>query len=81
LKSHQSFSYSRISQHFIEFEGSLPCSQELSTGPYPEPVESSPYQLIKTASQIKDMFGESLSISNSAHYNNKVIIALKLYLA
>jgi hypothetical protein len=26
----------------MENEGSLPCSQELSDGPYPEPDESSP---------------------------------------
>jgi hypothetical protein len=29
-------SYSRTSQHFKELEGSSPCSQEPSTGPYPE---------------------------------------------
>jgi len=29
--------------HFIETEGSLPYSQELATGPYPEPDESSPH--------------------------------------
>jgi hypothetical protein len=30
----------------MEPEGSLPCSQELSTGPYPQPDQSSPYNLI-----------------------------------
>jgi hypothetical protein len=34
LKSCQLCSYSRTSQHFMEPEGSLPCSQELSTGSY-----------------------------------------------
>jgi hypothetical protein len=28
---------------FIEPEGSLPCLQQSSTGPYPEPDRSSPY--------------------------------------
>jgi hypothetical protein len=30
----------------MELEGSLPHSQELSTGPYPEPDKSSPYHSI-----------------------------------
>jgi hypothetical protein len=30
----------------MEPEGSLPCSQETSTGPYPEPDQSNPYYLI-----------------------------------
>jgi hypothetical protein len=42
FRSHQSLSYSRTSQHFMEPEGSLPCSQELTTGHYSELGESSP---------------------------------------
>jgi hypothetical protein len=46
LKSRQLCSYSRTFQHFMKPEGSLPCSQESSTGPYPEPDQSNPYHPI-----------------------------------
>jgi hypothetical protein len=46
LRIWQSCNYSRTSQHFKEPEGSIPRSQEPSTGPYPEPVRSSPYRPI-----------------------------------
>jgi hypothetical protein len=42
----RSFSYSRNSQYFMEPQDTLMCSQELSTGHYPEPDEWSPYQSI-----------------------------------
>jgi hypothetical protein len=41
LRSRQSLNYSRNSQHFMEPEASLPCSQEPATGPCREPDESS----------------------------------------
>jgi hypothetical protein len=46
MKLSQFCSYSRISQHFMEPEGSLSCSQEPSTGPYHETDQSNPYHLI-----------------------------------
>jgi hypothetical protein len=46
LRSYQLCSYSRTSQHFIEPEDSLPCSQESSTGLYPERDQSNPYHHI-----------------------------------
>jgi hypothetical protein len=35
LRRRQLCGFSRTSQHFMKAAGSLPCSQELSTGPYP----------------------------------------------
>jgi hypothetical protein len=43
LRSRQLYSYSRTYQHFMEHEGSLPSSQEPSTGPYPERDQSNPH--------------------------------------
>jgi hypothetical protein len=37
---------SNSSLPFMETECSLPCSQKPATGPYPEPDESSPHDLI-----------------------------------
>jgi hypothetical protein len=42
LRSHQFCSPSKTSQHFMEPEGSIPFSQESSTGPYPESYQSNP---------------------------------------
>jgi hypothetical protein len=42
----------RISQYFMQSEGSLPCSQEPSTGPYPEPDQSNTYHPIRSQSSV-----------------------------
>jgi hypothetical protein len=42
LRSRQLCSYSRTSHHFMEREGSLPCSLEPYISPYPEPDQCSP---------------------------------------
>jgi hypothetical protein len=46
LRSRQFCSHSRTSHHIMEPKGSFSCSQESSTGPYPEPDQSSPYHFI-----------------------------------
>jgi hypothetical protein len=46
LGSQQSHNYLAIFQNFPEPEGLLLYSQEPTTGPYPEPDESSPYFML-----------------------------------
>jgi hypothetical protein len=45
-RGHKMCKHSVVSQHFMEPEGSLPSSQELSTFTYPEPDQSSPQHSI-----------------------------------
>jgi hypothetical protein len=47
LRSRQLCSHPRTSQNFMEPEGSIPCSQEPSTSPYPEPYQSNTHHLSK----------------------------------
>jgi hypothetical protein len=41
----------RTSQHFMETEGSLPCSQEPFAGPYPQPEQSIKYHTTLSLSE------------------------------
>jgi hypothetical protein len=45
LRSRQLCSHTRISQRFMGPEGSIPRSQEPSTGPYPELYQSNPHHI------------------------------------
>jgi hypothetical protein len=45
-RGHNLCSHSVVSQHFMEPEGSLPSSQELSNCTYPEPDQSNPHHSI-----------------------------------
>jgi hypothetical protein len=45
-EAHQLLGHLKASQHFMEPEGPIPNSQELSTCPYPEPDQSCPHHPI-----------------------------------
>jgi hypothetical protein len=55
-------------QNFMEHGGSLSCSQDFSTEPYPEPDESSPiyltYILISSSNLSIDLLSNPFSSSN-----------------
>jgi hypothetical protein len=56
--------HSIVSQHFMEHEGSIPNSQELSTCSYPEPDQSSPHvpNLISISSRLGLLSKESVQV-------------------
>jgi hypothetical protein len=62
LRSRQLRSYPRTSQHFMEPEGSLPCSQDPPTRPYPETDQSNPYHPI-LLSQLPSISGAGIAQS------------------
>jgi hypothetical protein len=61
----------KIPRNFKEPEGSSPCSQEPSTGPYPEPVRSSPYHLILSL-QDRSFYGANILKKVSEVHTNSI---------
>jgi hypothetical protein len=55
----------------MEPEGSLPCSQEPSTGPYTEPDQSNPYHPILSLRNIRHL---ALLELNSQHTHSVKIV-------
>jgi hypothetical protein len=53
----------------MEPEGSLPCSQEPSTGPYPEPDQSSPNTIV-CCSKIRVAANMKETMENSVKYTS-----------
>jgi hypothetical protein len=47
----------------MEPEGSLPCSQEPSTGPYPEPNQSNPYCVVLPVNTSNNFVGCGFCVS------------------
>jgi hypothetical protein len=67
LRSCQLCSPSRTPQHFMEPEGSIPRSQEPSTGPYPEPYQFNPLHPI-----LSDERTKCSGLNGSKHYWSSV---------
>jgi hypothetical protein len=64
LRNHQLCSYSRTFWHFMEHEGSLPGSQGPSTGPHPQPDQSSTYHPILAKNHFNIIHPLSMSRSS-----------------
>jgi hypothetical protein len=60
----------------METEGSLPCSKEPATCPYPEPNESNPHP--QTLSYIENFLGMKISQSKTLEYTTLNITSFRL---
>jgi hypothetical protein len=62
----------------MEFEGSLPCSQEPSTGRYPEPDQSSPAYLSNSSNLWLLFDGKMEDFSKFSQYWEVLFLCLQL---
>jgi hypothetical protein len=68
--------------HYMESEGSLPCSQECSTGPFPEQDQFTPYRLIISKTHINIILPSTFRSSYwspSFRLSNQVNIKINKY--
>jgi hypothetical protein len=68
LRSQQLLGHWRISQHCMEPESLLMCSQEPVTGSHPDPYESSPHHPIVTVVHLR----AQVSVALGATYNSSL---------
>jgi hypothetical protein len=79
-RGRQLCNHSRTFQHFMEPEGSIPCSQEPYTGPYPEPHQYNPHYPILSQIHFNIVHYLSLGIPSGLYQSGFPINILYAFL-